>query len=99
MALPRERGENCPPNGCQLTPSSNGIGIILHTREGERAPCCAELISGDHYAEIGLWLEGNELADFDGVFWLPHEVGEIACAIRVFCAERTIRLNGGVACL
>jgi hypothetical protein len=62
-------------NGSKLTPFSKGMEIILHTREGEYAPCCAELISGDHYAEIGLWFEGNQLVDFDGIFWLPHELG------------------------
>jgi len=64
-------------SGALLTATSRGIEIILHTREGEHTPCCAELISGDHYAEIGLWFEGKELSDFDGVFSLPREVAGI----------------------
>lgn len=64
-------------NGTQLTSPSKGVEIILHTRENERDPCCAELISGDHYAEVGLWFEGNELSDYDGVYSLPREVGQM----------------------
>ncbi len=64
-------------NGSELTAPSKGVEIILHTRENERDPCCAEVISGDHYAEIGLWFEGKELSDYDGVFFLPPEVGEM----------------------
>ena len=64
-------------NGAQLTLPSKGVEIILHTRESERNPCCAEIISGEHYAEIGLSFEGKELTDYDGVFSLPREVGEM----------------------
>jgi hypothetical protein len=64
-------------NGVQLTVPSKGIEIILHTRENEHDPCCAELVSGDHHAEIGLWFEGKELCDYDGVFNFPKEVGEL----------------------
>ncbi len=64
-------------NGAQLTASSKGIEITLHTREGENSPCCAELVSGNHYSEIGLLFDGKELADFDGVFSLPREIGEM----------------------
>ena len=63
--------------GAQLTATSKGVEIVLHTREDEHAPCCAELISGNHYAEIGLSFEGKELTDFDGIFSLPREVGEM----------------------
>src|SRR5438445_11898915 len=56
-------------NGAQLTLPSKGIEVILHTRENERDPCCAEVISGDHYAEIGLWFQGKALSDYDGVFF------------------------------
>lgn len=48
---------------------------MLHTREGEQEPCCAEVISGEHYAEIGLLFDGKELSDYDGVFFLPREIG------------------------
>ena len=64
-------------NGVQLTAPSKGIEIILHTRENEHDPCCAELLSGDHHAEIGLWFEGKELCDYDGIFSLPREIGEL----------------------
>jgi hypothetical protein len=49
----------------------------MHTRENERDPSCVEVISGDHYAEIGLSFEGMMLSDFDGVFFLPREAGEM----------------------
>ena len=64
-------------NGSQLSVPSEGVEIVLHTREREKDPCCAEVISGDHYAEIGLFFEGKELSDFDGIFYLPREVGEM----------------------
>ena len=64
-------------DGSQLTVPSNGVKIVLHTRENELAPCCAEVISGKHYAEIGLSFTGKELSDFDGVFFLPRELGEM----------------------
>jgi hypothetical protein len=40
-------------------------------------PCCAEIISGDHYADIGLFFDGKKLVDYDGVFSLPREVGQM----------------------
>ena len=67
-------------DGSRLSAPSKGVEIILHTRENERDPCCAELISGDYYAAIGLSFEGKELRDYDGVFFLPHEVGEMLTA-------------------
>ena len=72
-------GEACVvhQNGAQLTAPSKGIEIILHTRENEHDPCCAELLSGDLHAEIGLWFDGKELSDYDGVFSLPREIGEM----------------------
>ncbi|MBI3985889.1 MAG: hypothetical protein HY343_03140 [Lentisphaerae bacterium] len=63
--------------GAQLSTPTRGVEVLLHTRENEQIPCCAEVISGEHYAEIGLWFEGNELSDFDGVFFLPREIGEM----------------------
>jgi hypothetical protein len=63
--------------GAQLSKPSKGVEIILHTREDETEPCCAEIISGEHYAQIGLSFEGKELTDYDGVFSLPREVGEM----------------------
>ncbi len=62
-------------NGVELSVPSKGVEIILHTRENECDPCLAEIISGEHYAEIGLSFDGKELSDYDGVFSLPHEVG------------------------
>lgn len=64
-------------NGALLTAPTRGVEVVLHTRENEKDPCCAEVISGDHYAEIGLWFEGRELADYDGVFFLPREIGQM----------------------
>src|SRR5437016_4405675 len=64
-------------NGTKLSAPSKGIEIILHSRENEHAPCCAELISGVLHAEIGLWFEGKKLSDYDGIFSLPREVGEM----------------------
>ena len=64
-------------DGSQLTLPSKGVEIVLHTRENELAPCCAEVISGKHYAEIGLSFNGKELSDYDGVYFLPHELGEM----------------------
>ena len=63
--------------GAVLSDPTISVEVILHTREDERDPCCAEIVSGDHYADIGLWFEGNELSDYDGVFCLPREVGEM----------------------
>lgn len=64
-------------NGVQLSEPSKGVEIILHTRENEINPCCAEVISGDHYAEIGLWFEEKELVDYDGIFFLPRELSDM----------------------
>jgi hypothetical protein len=64
-------------SGAVLSTPSKGVEVILHTRRGERDPCCAEVISGEHYADIGLWFDGRELVDADGVFFLPREVGEM----------------------
>jgi len=62
-------------DGSQLTIPSEGVEITLHTRENEHDPYCAELISGEHYATIGFSFEGKELSNYDGVFWIPQEVG------------------------
>lgn len=61
--------------GDQLTEPSAGVVVVLHTRENEKVPCSAEIVSGGHYADIGLWFEGMELIDYDGIFSLPREVG------------------------
>ena len=63
--------------GAQLSEPSKGVEIVIHTRVNETEPCCAEVISGEHYAEIGLSFEGKELIDYDGVFSLPRQVGEM----------------------
>ena len=73
--------------GAQLTATSKGVEVLLHTREGEQTPCCAELISGNHYAEIGLSFEGKELSDFDGTFNLPREVGAVLRAAGYVVSE------------
>lgn len=64
-------------NGVELTVPSKGVEVILHVRENEVNPCVAEIISGEHYAEIGLSFECKELVDYDGVFSLPREVAEM----------------------
>jgi hypothetical protein len=64
-------------SGAQLSEPTKGVHVLLHTRKNETDPCCAELISGEHHAEIGLSFNGKELADYDGVFSLPREVGEM----------------------
>ena len=63
--------------GAQLGTPTTGVQIIFHIRENEKDPCCAEVISGEHHAEIGLWFEGNELGGFDGAFFLPREIGTL----------------------
>jgi hypothetical protein len=65
------------PTGANLSTPTKGGEILIHTRESETVPCCAELISGSHYSEIGLSFNGKELSDFDGAFFLPREVGEM----------------------
>lgn len=64
-------------SGAQLSTPTRGVEVVLHTREKEQTPCCAEVISGEHYAEIGLSFDGKELSDYDGVFFLPREIGEM----------------------
>ncbi len=64
-------------DGSRVSVPSKGVEVILHTRENETDPCCAEVVSGEHYAEIGLSFKHGELSDFDGVFFLPCEVGEM----------------------
>ncbi len=75
--FPQSQADMIGPTGAQLTAPGKGVEILLHTRENETEPCCAEVISGDHHAEIGLWFEGKELTDYDGVFFLPREVAEL----------------------
>ena len=75
--FPKNEAAIVHQNGAQLSASSKGVEVVLHTRENERDPYCAEVISGEHYAEIGLSFKGKELSDYDGVFFLPREVGEM----------------------
>lgn len=75
--FPRSEASLVHQDGSQLTAPSKGVEIVFHTRENEQNPCCAELISGAHYAEISLSFEGTVLCDFDGVFFLPWEVGAL----------------------
>src|SRR2546426_9996691 len=64
-------------DGSRRSMPSKGAVITLRTREDEDSPWCAEVISGEHYAEIGLSFEGRQLADYDGEFFLPREAGEM----------------------
>lgn len=75
--FPDSQADIVHQNGAQLTVPSKGVEVILHTREHECNPCFAEVISGNHYAEIGLSFKCKELSDYDGVFFLPREVGEM----------------------
>ena len=42
-----------------LSMPGKGAEIMLHTRGDERDPWCAEVTSGDHYAEISLSFDGR----------------------------------------
>jgi hypothetical protein len=64
-------------DGSQLSAPTKGVQVLLHTREGETTPCCAEVVSGEHHAEIGLRFAKRKLSDYDGVFFLPREVGKM----------------------
>ncbi len=75
--FPRSSAVLIHQSGTELTLPSKGVEVILHIRENESDPCTAEIVSGDHYAEIGLSFAGKELVDYDGVFFLPREIGEI----------------------
>lgn len=72
--FPESQAAKVHLNGVQLSDYSNGVEILLHTRANEVDPWCTEVISGEHCSEIGLWLEGKGLVDFDGAFRLPREV-------------------------
>jgi hypothetical protein len=75
--FPHSQANMIGPTGANLSTPTKGVEILIHTRESETDPCCAELISGGHYSEIGLSFNGKELSDFDGAFFLPREVGEM----------------------
>jgi hypothetical protein len=75
--FPRSHATLVHQDGSQIGVPSKGIEVILHTRVNENDPCCAEVISGDYYADIGLSFENGKLVDYDGVFSLPREVGEL----------------------
>ncbi|MDO8541907.1 MAG: hypothetical protein Q7S40_15835 [Opitutaceae bacterium] len=78
--FPRSEVSLMHQNGTQLSPTSTGVEVVLHVRENESVPWCAEIVSGEHYAEIGLWFNGTTLADYDGVFFLPRDVAEMLMA-------------------
>lgn len=48
--------------------------LLLHWRDDELTPCCAELVGDDLGADIGLQWDGNKLVDYDGVAEIPKEV-------------------------
>jgi hypothetical protein len=75
--------------GAELTMPSRGVTVILHTSENESDPCSAEIISGEHYADIGLSFNGKELVDYDGVFSLPREVAEMLTGIGYVVPKET----------
>jgi hypothetical protein len=61
-------------NGNNLTSLKKGAWVELFENDGKISG--AEIYSEDHdeYGEIGLFIENNELLDYDGVFFLPKEV-------------------------
>lgn len=73
-SFPNSRICQVSGGGMKLTDDDKGIEAELHWRNGEENPCCAEVVSENHYAEIGLSFVGKELIDYDGVFSLPMEV-------------------------
>jgi hypothetical protein len=75
--FPQSKASLVHQNGKQLSLSSCGVEVVLHTQRNGQTPCCAEIINGNHYAEIGLSFEGKKLVDYDGVFSLPREVGQM----------------------
>ena len=75
--FPHSRASLVYQNGQQQSPLSRGVEVVLHMKSNEQAPSCAEVISGDQYAEIGLSFNGKKLVDYDGVFFLPREVAEL----------------------
>ena len=51
---------------------------------------CAEVMDirtggNAHYAEVGIWVEGNVMMDYDGVFDLPSEVRAMLTEEGVVC--------------
>lgn len=70
--------------GTNLTKPKEGAWVIIHKNDAGKI-CCAEVYSEDEseYAEIGLWFDGNNLSDYDGVFNLPMEV--IECLREMGC--------------
>lgn len=54
------------------------VTMILHYRNGALAPFRAEVFASnkepDHSAVIGLWWDGKELVEYDGIFFFPTEL-------------------------
>jgi len=63
--------------GKSLSASAEGVTLCLYWHDGAENPTCAEIISGEHHAEIGLWFDGRGLCDFDGAFFLPREIARV----------------------
>jgi hypothetical protein len=68
--------------GTRTSDYQKGVHVCLYTRDGETAPCSAEVYSDacdngeeGHYAEVGLTFEGKKLVDYDGVADLPDCLG------------------------
>lgn len=75
--FPRSRIGIVHQNRSELTTPERGVTVVLHLKEGSSVPHCAEVfgVEMEHHAELGLWFDGKALADFDGAFALPREVG------------------------
>lgn len=76
--FPEVRISTVDGNGMDLTEPKQGVWVELWKNDS-RGICSAEVYSDDQeeYAEVGLWVEGGELVDYDGVFSLPREVATV----------------------
>ena len=67
-------------NGVSLTKKQKGAEVNLFF-DDTGTPRCAEIYSLDEdtseHAEIGLFFDGTELVDYDGVFDLPEQVKDM----------------------
>lgn len=61
-------------NGISLTSPIAGVWVELFERNGNIVGAEVYSDNCEEYASIGLFIEKNELVDYDGVFFLPKEV-------------------------
>lgn len=58
-------------------PIGTGKCTMILTVDGDRGSIEWDIPNLGEFAEIGLWFEGGELHDYDGVFSLPAEAIEL----------------------